>query len=744
MKSFQLPYKKKLIGFAVASLLSGVAFQSIGTGYAAIGPSSGDAPVDFPVDFEANTVEYDDANQKVTAIGNVEIAQNGRIVKADRVVYDLKTEVVSAQGNVALMEKNGDVHFANNVDLERDMKNGYVRKLRSVLADGSRFTAEEGRRIDGERIEMSDATYTPCEPCKANPEEAPVWQIKADKVIHDSVDHTIAYKNATFEVKGVPIAYVPYFSHPDGTIKQKSGFLTPDLSMSSDLGFSVTPRYYWAIDPSQDATFGLRTFLKETPMATGEYRKRWENAELEVSGGVTYSDRKDWSGGQEIHKDDELRSHFFGKGLWDIDEKYRAGFRAAAVSDNQYLRQYDISSEDVLENELYLERFDDRDYAAVRALAFQDIRVSDRAADQPNVLPEFEASFLGQPGETLGGRWSLDLSALGLTREGNGQDVARASVEAGWQRKDILDIGVVNVISASMRADAYSIPKRDETLLGAGGEGDSTASRFYPVVHNVTSYPVVKNFDGAQAVIEPLVSLTASSNVKNSTDIPNEDSQDVQIDSNNIFLANRFPGLDRVEDHSHATYGVRTGVYGSEGSKGEVFLGQSYRFGDSDNPFPAGSGLNRQTSNYVGEINTSYEDIFDMNYRFELSSQDLSSEHHELDANARLGDLSLSTTYLFANALEGTDLVTTREQIYGGLGYKLTDEWNASAAARYDLSEDTKGLRNASLGLQYLGQCYTVTTTAMRNFTYESTGDASTEFLVRVGLKNLGEFGSGS
>ncbi len=733
----QLANKKRLVHLALVSLLSGVAFYTIGMSYAAAPPPGEDPPVDF----EATSVEYDDTGQLVTATGNVEIVQDGRIVKADRVVYNLKTEEVVAEGNVALLEQNGDVHFVEKAQLEQGMKNGYVKKLRSVLADGSRFTADEGHRVDGQRTIMDNATYTPCEPCKTDPSKPPVWQIRADKVIHDTEDHSITYKNATFEVEGVPVAYVPYFSHADGTIKQKSGFLTPEFSLSSDLGFSVTPRYYWAIDPTQDATIGVRTFLEQAPMATGEYRKRFDNAEIKLSGSTTYSDRTESSNGVYEHVDDELRGHLFGKGLWDIDDKYRAGFRAAVASDDQYLRQYDITSEDVLENELYLERFDDRNYAVARAMAFQDIRVSDRAADQPNILPEIDASFLGDPGETLGGRWSLDMSALGLTRKGNGQDVYRASTQAGWERKDILDIGVVNTISANVRGDIYAVPTRDDDLPGSG-DGDATSTRFYPVITNVTSYPLVNTFGDVQAVIEPMVSITASTSVENDSDIPNEDSQDVQIDSNNLFEPDRFPGLDRVEDNSHVTYGVRTGLHSADGSKGEIFLGQSYRLTQDDNPFPAGSGLDTQTSDYVGEVVLAYADMFNLNYKFELSSDDLQSERHELDANATLFDrLTLTSSYFYAQSLEGTDLTESREQLYGGIGYRFTDEWVADASARYDLGE-TEGLRSAGLTIEYLGQCYTISTTASRNFTYESTGDSATEVTVRVGLKNLGEFGT--
>lgn len=738
MYSFLVPNRKRLAGLLVAGLMSGVAFTAIGQAYA--------APVkaeESPVDFVAQTVEYDDANQKVTALGNVEVMQDGRIIKADRVVYDLTTEAVTVEGNVALMEKNGDVHFVDKAQMEQGMKNGYVKKLRSVLADGSRFTAAEGERLNGERIVMKDASYTPCEPCKANPEKPPVWQIKADKVTHDNTDHSISYNNATFEAGGVPVFYVPYFSHPDGTVKQKSGFLAPTFAMSSDLGFSATPRYYWGIDPSQDAILSVRTFIEENPLVMGEYRKRFKDAKLEVSGGVVYSDRVGTTNnGQDEFIDEEMRGHFFGEGLWDINDKYRAGFNAEYASDDQYLREYDISSEDVLENEIYLERFSNRDYAALRALAFQDVRTSDRATDQPSIIPEFDASFLGNPGDVLGGRWNLNLSALGLTRDGNGQDVVRGSAEIGWERKDILDFGLVNVINASLRGDSYSVPQRDENLLGAGSDGDPTASRLYPVLHNVTSYPMVNTYSNYQAIVEPEVALTVSTKTENDSNIPNEDSQDVQIDANNIFESNRFPGYDRVEDKAHVTYGLRTGLHSFDGSKGEIFLGQSYRLDESDNPFPQGSGLEDQSSNYVGELTLDYQDFLDLNYKFELASETLSSDRHELDAIANWDRLTLGTSYLFIKALDGTDFTDSREQIYGSAAYRLSDDWRVASSARYDFSGENEGIRSANLGVDYLDQCFTISTMISRKFTYESTGDNETEIMVRLGLKNLGEFGT--
>jgi LPS-assembly protein len=243
-------------------------------------------------------------------------------------------------------------------------------------------------------------------------------------------------------------------------------------------------------------------------------------------------------------------------------------------------------------------------------------------------------------------------------------------------------------------------------------------------------------------VIEPTVAFTASTNTKNDTDIPNEDSQDVQIDATNIFDSNRFPGIDRVEDGAHVTYGLRSGVYAADGSKGEVFVGQSYRLDNKDNPFPDGSGLSEQESDLVGQIVAQYRDLYSINYRLQLGSENFQSERHEVDAFASFGDLSLSTTYLYARSLEGTDLQESRQQIYGTAAYKIDEDWSVTSSARYDLSTEDEGLRYTDFGITYTGQCFNVTTLARRSFTDEETGDNATEITVQLGLKNLGSFGT--
>ncbi len=690
---------------------------------------------ELPVNLTSKTLIYDDNTEVVTAKGDVEFTQGERIVRAQEVSYNMQTEIVKGVGEVAILEPNGDVHFADNVELSRDLADGFVDGLRSVLADGSRIWAEKGRRVGGNETIMEKATYTPCEPCKKNPERDPVWQMKARKVIHNKEEQTITYDDATFEVFGVPVAYTPYFSHPDGTVERKSGILAPSFSLTSAQGFGVENSYYIDIAPDLDATVGARVFAKQIPLFLGEVRKRFKDAYVQLNAGGTYADRIDRTGGKQIEVGEKFRGHLFGEGVWNLDEKWRVGSDLAVTTDDQYVREYDITSDDVLETQVYAERFSERDYTSVRSLYFQDVRVSERQRDQPIILPEIESEFLGDPNGLLGGRWKAGFSGLGLNRTDSGEETYRLTSDIGWQGRYVLPIGLINTFDLSGRGDVYYFEGRDNLETG-------TEERFYTYANWETRMPFAKQFSNVQAVIEPKVSLTLTPNLNdNETDIPNEDSQDVQIDTANLYNPNRFPGYDRIEDNSRVTYGVRTGLYDDNSNEFEIFLGQSYRFEDEDDLFLNGSGLEDQKSDYVGEIKANYGSNINLNYRFQLDEDDFSPNRHEVDSSLRAGPMTVNTRYLFAQSLAGTDISEVREQVNSNVALRLNDEWTAKIGGVYDFAEENEGFRRTNVGLDYLGQCVTVSTTLQKNFTRDTTGENSTEFFVRVGLKNLGEIG---
>ncbi len=553
---------------------------------------------DGPVNFTADSLIHDEAQQIVYAEGNVELTQGLQILRADKITYHLKEDKVQAKGNISLLDESGNVLFATEAELKNEMKDGFANGILAMLEDGARFTAESTVSTDkGTITTMKNASYTMCNVCEVDPN--PLWQIKADKVTHDKVEKSIKYKNARIEILGVPVVYTPTFSHPDPAIKQKSGFLRPRYGWTTSLGAHLDLGYYYAVSPSRDLSLTLKPTALSGVLAGGEYREQFNSGYLKIAGGIVNSDRKEEDGRIEA---DRTRGHISIDGQFNINNKWRGGIDVTRSSDRQYLKLYDISGEDILNNEIYAERFSGRDYSRIAFTNFQDLRLGDRP-EQPDILPSMEHVMITEPDSIIGGRIKTDVSALVLNRQDNdAQDMQRTSVETEWERRDVSNIGLVNVMSLSGRLDFYSIQNSVAALTDASLDNDFTKARGLATASLISSYPLIKPIGSSKAILEPIVGVNISPNIQSTTqnDLPNEDSIDVRLDSLNLFEGNRFPGIDRQESGGRLNYGFKAGIYGDDGRYGKVFLGQSYRMYGEELLYPEGSGLEGRLSDIVG------------------------------------------------------------------------------------------------------------------------------------------------
>ena len=188
-----------------------------------------------PVLFSADEVNYDNQLDVVIARGHVELSQSGRTLLADQVSYNQRSDTVTANGHVSLIEDaTGATVFGNYVELHDNMKDGFIQDVRMLLADRSRIAGNTGRRYDANRTEIYHGVYSPCDLCKNNPSEPPLWQIKAARIDHDKENQVIEFYNATLDLDGFPIMWTPYLSHPDPTVKRSSGFLPGNLRQQHD------------------------------------------------------------------------------------------------------------------------------------------------------------------------------------------------------------------------------------------------------------------------------------------------------------------------------------------------------------------------------------------------------------------------------------------------------------------------------------------------------------------------------
>ncbi|RUV78468.1 LPS-assembly protein LptD, partial [Mesorhizobium sp. M1A.F.Ca.IN.020.32.1.1] len=132
----------------------------------------------------------------VTARGSVQIAYGGYRMVARQVVYDQKSGRIIATGEIQLTEPDGNIVYADKMDVTDDFGNGFVQALRIETTDLTRLAAETGERRNGEEFILNKAVYTACTPCNIKPEHRSLWHIKAERVIQNGRTHTIRLEHA--------------------------------------------------------------------------------------------------------------------------------------------------------------------------------------------------------------------------------------------------------------------------------------------------------------------------------------------------------------------------------------------------------------------------------------------------------------------------------------------------------------------------------------------------------------------
>jgi LPS-assembly protein len=687
-----------------------------------------------PVLLNADELTYDETLGIVIASGDVELAQGDRLLLADRVTYNEKTNVVTATGNIRLLEPSGDVVFADYSELTDDLAQGFVSQVRVLLTDNSRVAGTEAERTDqGRYMRINRAVYSPCNLCATDPTRAPLWQLRANRVVHDREEKEIIYRDAWMEMFGIPVLYTPYFAHPDPTVDRKSGFLSPIFGYGGNLGTFASIPYYWTIAPDKDLTVTPLFSSEDGVQVRTEWRQRFENGRLLLDGSIVNADRTTSYGAV---KENEWRGHLFGNGLFDLNDTWRTGFNLEKTSDRTYLRRYKISGEDILTSRAFVEGFRGRNYAVANAYQFDDLR--DNSEPEPLVIPMAEAQLLGEPDSVLGGRWSLDLGLVGLQRS-EGQDTQRASVQAGWQREFIADTGFITTVSGSVRGDAYYVTDFVQGNDPTAQSTENTELRLFPQGQVTVRYPVARQIGSVQHVVEPIVSLTTSPVLKDQSDIPNEDSQDIELNPNNLFRANRFPGVDRLDSGTRVTYGVNTGVYGFGGGFSEFFLGQSYQLSNNNDAALVASGLGQDYSDLVGRIRVSPGPYLDLQYDFQLSDEDLEPQVQQFRVSAGAPILRAGANYYYRNRPTTGDTEPRREYLTTSLSSSFTDHWSVSVAQNRDLQATDNRLRSTSASLTYTDECFTFQLIGVRDNTVRSGEEAGDTVYFRMVFRNLGE-----
>ena len=714
----------------------------------AIAAPNPDKPApDERVRFSSDRVSYDNNGDTVTASGNVVMHRAEQSLRADTVVWNRKTGAIIATGNIRFVNEDGDVLYTDSIELTDEFKAGASQDLLLVLREGGRLAARSSVRGPDGRLEMRDARFSGCDVVDdAGCPRHPSWELTTVRVTYNPANRQVRYYGATLRLFGIPVLPLPGLAHASD-FHAVSGLLIPSFSLSSANGAQISNTFYWRLADNRDLSATGTLYTKSLPMLSAHYRQLTDNGAFQITGYITRSRQNDATGATTTTGtgDFNLRGYFEGNGRFQVGSGWSLDGSARYVSDRTFLLRYDLSADTRLRSTIDLDHIDQDSYFSLAGWAVQALGVNDINGQQPIALPRIDyRRRLAMPG--VGGRLEVEVNSLALTRTG-GQDTQRAFARAQWDLHTITGGGQDVTLTTLLRGDVYHSADNALTTNPAYQGLPGWQARGIATAAIDVKWPLIGAAFGGTQVLTPEIQIVASPHLRNLA-VPNEDSRVFELEDDNIFALNRYPGYDRVEDGARITYGLDWRL-NRPGWRLAAAVAQSYRLSEQTGLVPDGTGLAARMSDIVGRVEVRFRDSVQLTERFQLDKNTGQLRRNEFDATlgdhrtyAEIGYLALNrsipTTY--EDLQDGKELRGS-----GRVGFAKV--WSVFGSAIVNLTTKADDPVNGNdgfqlirhrLGLAYTDRCLDLAFTWRRD--YVTTGDAvrGNSYMVSLAFKNIG------
>jgi LPS-assembly protein len=686
-----------------------------------------------PVGLLADNVDYDATSKVLTAKGGVRVVSNGQILSTQSIIYHQTTGQLIIPNGFTITNADGSVMTGTNAELSSDLSTNIIKGARILIANQFQLAADQAQYKDNrfkvlDRVVAStcyigkpsaaDSKLAPGQ-CKIKP--TPFWQIRSKRVIHDELERQLYFENARLEFLGVPIFYAPLLRLPDPTVDRATGFLVPTFFSSDLLKFGVKVPYFIAIDDNSDATVTAFASSVGSFVLEGQYRRETKRGSYQFSGSLLLVD--------DI-ENNPFRSLLQGSGRFALSSDYDWGFDIDVVSDKTFRAQYgyededEISAQDRLLSEVFLERNRTNSFFRVSASIFQSLRTNEIDAEIPLVFPNvYFRNIADDP--LLGGKLGYTLHTTTLLREANSQ-FSRIGISADWQREWRLKNGILLGARTQVDAEYY---KLSDSYTGFTG---TSSSRVTPTISADIRWPLSKVIGSSTHVIEPIAQLVWNEDSLDT--VPNEDSIQVEFEETNLFSLNRFPGFDQKELGLRANVGVNYTIYNPSGWSFGATAGRVFRKNDL-NQFSTASGLSGKNSDWVSAFTLRFPKTFELTNRTLFDSKfNLSKNETSLNFIYRKWQGEATYLRLQEDIIAGAS--DRRSEAALKLIYTPHDNWEYLAEWRHDFV--TNSAIEGEFGLKYINECIEIDLSLSLQYAASGNVTSTKELGLRVSFVGIG------
>ena len=208
-----------------------------------------------PFEITADQISYEAERDLYIANKNVHVLQKGRTLTARWVAFSKQTGVAVAEGDVELIEGADRLNAAFMVFDVDTLQGTLYHVSLDAGSDGFRLRAKEMVRTGKSTFSVHDGVFTTCrcEPGKRLP-----WEIETSRADVE-LGRYGRMKNATFNVLGVPVLWIPWMAVPIKS-ERESGILLPNFTFGGRGGAGIGLPFFWAALPQLNVTLTPRYF----------------------------------------------------------------------------------------------------------------------------------------------------------------------------------------------------------------------------------------------------------------------------------------------------------------------------------------------------------------------------------------------------------------------------------------------------------------------------------------------------
>ncbi len=655
---------------------------------------------------------------------------SGNTIYLENFEYLQETNIFKSIGYVKIIDQYKNTYNFSQLYIDTKKREILGTDIKAYLNhENFKINEKNNPRIFANAMKSNDegsnfnkSVFTLCE-LKEN-EKCPPWTLQASEMRHDNKNKTIYYDNAVVKIYNIPVFYTPFLSHPDPTVKRRSGLLPPTFSDSKNLGSGLAIPYFLAVDNDKNFTLTSRLFVDEHPLIIGEYHQAFKNSSFLTDFGFT----EGYKNTSKTKKAGD-KSHFFSKFTKNFSGKSGSentfSFKTQDISDDKYLKLYRIKSNlvdyntDVLENSIDYSHSKDDLFFGFNASLTETLK-DDYNDKYEYIFPEITIDKNIFSSEKFG---NLNLqSNLKVHNYDTNKHTNFLVNDFEWTSNDfIFDSNIKSTILGNFKNINYEAKNVDLYK-------EDTTSELFGALGLLSKIDFQKNENGNVHLLTPKVLL------KLSPGSMRQDDKSSLLTPVSAFNLNRVEDINNFETGNSATLGLNYSVKKDNFDKFNFSVAQIINEKENKKHHSK-SSLDEKLSDLVGDSSLVVNEKFKINYKFAIDQNYQDLNYSDLGSNLSLGNFDINFNYI-----EESKHVGSQEYFKTKLEYRNKDKSLIAFETKRNLVTNSSEFYD--LSYEYINDCLRAGLVYRREFYNDSELEPDNSLMFNITLVPFGNINS--